>query len=114
MLGRPRRLALLAEGRFTPADARTAVGVLRHRPDEVAAVIDSSRAGRTRGERAGVGGIVAVDADDHVVHAGVQQGPQVGRVGEPAAVRDHADHREAHLVQRQRPAQAAVIGRGGP
>ena len=37
MIGRPRRLALLAEGRFTPAEAKTAVGVLRCRPDEVAA-----------------------------------------------------------------------------
>jgi uncharacterized NAD-dependent epimerase/dehydratase family protein len=60
MLGRPRRLALLAEGRFTPADAKTAVGVLRYRPGEVAAVIDSTRAGMTAGECAGVGGAIPV------------------------------------------------------
>ena len=60
MLGRTRRLALLAEGRFTPSDAKTAVGVLRYRPEEVAAVIDSTRAGRTAAECAGVGGAVAV------------------------------------------------------
>jgi hypothetical protein len=32
MLGKRRRLALLAEGRFTPFEAKTAVGVLRYRP----------------------------------------------------------------------------------
>jgi len=63
MFGRPRRLALLAEGRFTPSDAKSAVGVLRYRPEEVAAVIDSTRAGRTAGECAGVGGDVPVVAD---------------------------------------------------
>lgn len=56
MLGKTRRLALLAEGRFTPLDAKTAVGVLRYRPDEVVAVIDSTRAGRTCAECVGVGG----------------------------------------------------------
>jgi uncharacterized NAD-dependent epimerase/dehydratase family protein len=62
MLGKRRRLALLAEGRFTPFDAKTAVGVLRYRPDQVAAVIDSTRAGRTAGECAGVGGAIPVVA----------------------------------------------------
>jgi len=63
MFGRPRKLALLAEGRFSPSDAKTAVGVLRYRPEEVAAVIDSTRAGRTAQECAGVGGTVPVVAD---------------------------------------------------
>jgi uncharacterized NAD-dependent epimerase/dehydratase family protein len=60
MFGRTRRLALLAEGRFTPTDAKTAVGLLRYRPEEVAVVIDSTRAGRTASECAGVGGAVPV------------------------------------------------------
>jgi uncharacterized NAD-dependent epimerase/dehydratase family protein len=60
MLGRPRRLALLAEGRLTPTDAKTAVGVLRYRPEEVVAVIDSTRAGRTASACVGVGGDVPV------------------------------------------------------
>ena len=47
MLGKPRRLAILAEARFTPLDAKTAVGVLRYRPEEVVAVLDSTRAGGT-------------------------------------------------------------------
>src|SRR5580765_623696 len=63
MLGKRRRLALLAEGRFTPFEAKTAVGVLRYRPDQVAAVIDSTRAGRSAGECAGVGGAIPVVTD---------------------------------------------------
>src|SRR5205814_9159619 len=62
MLGKPRRLAILAEARFTPLDAKTAVGVLRYRPHEVAAVIDSTRAGRTAQACAGVGGDIPVVA----------------------------------------------------
>jgi uncharacterized NAD-dependent epimerase/dehydratase family protein len=60
MLGKPRRLAILAEARFTPLDAKTAVGVLRYRPEEVAAVVDSTRAGRTTRVCVGVGGEVPV------------------------------------------------------
>jgi len=63
MLGRPRRLAILAEGRFTASDAKTAVGVLRYRPGEVVVVIDSTRAGRTAAECTGVGGTTPVVAD---------------------------------------------------
>jgi uncharacterized NAD-dependent epimerase/dehydratase family protein len=63
MLGRPRRLAVLAEGSFSPLDGKTAVGVLRYRPDEVAAVVDATRAGRTAQECAGVGGDIPVVAD---------------------------------------------------
>src|SRR5215471_4336642 len=63
MLGKPRRLALLAEGSFTPLDGKTAVGVLRYRPDEVAAVIDSTRAGRTAEACVGVGGAIPVVKD---------------------------------------------------
>src|SRR5437867_8014789 len=62
MLGRRRRLALLAEGCFTPLDAKTAVGVLRYRGDEVAAVIDSAHAGSTAEACVGVGGVVPVVA----------------------------------------------------
>jgi uncharacterized NAD-dependent epimerase/dehydratase family protein len=58
-----RQLALLAEGRFTPLDAKTAVGMLRYRPERVAAVIDSTRAGRTTQECVGAGGAIPVVAD---------------------------------------------------
>jgi uncharacterized NAD-dependent epimerase/dehydratase family protein len=60
LLGRPRRLAILAEGRFTPLDAKTAVGVLRYRPEEVAAVLDTTRAGHTAEACVGTGGATPV------------------------------------------------------
>ena len=60
MLGKPRRLALLAEGLFTPLEAKTAVGVLRYRPEEVAVVVDSNHAGRDAGACVGVGGTIPV------------------------------------------------------
>lgn len=60
MLGRKRRLALLAEDHFVPGEAKTAIGVLRYRADEVGAVIDASRAGKTAGECVGVGGSIPV------------------------------------------------------
>jgi uncharacterized NAD-dependent epimerase/dehydratase family protein len=56
-------LAILAEASFTPLEAKTAVGVLRYRAAGVAAVIDSTRAGRTATECVGTGGGVPVVAD---------------------------------------------------
>ena len=57
------RLALLAEGRFTALDAKTAVGILRYRPADVAAVVDSTRAGSRAQDVVGAGGDVPVVAD---------------------------------------------------
>ena len=71
MLGRPRRVALLAEQCFHPRDAKTAVGILRYRAPEVAAVIDSTRAGSTAQQCVGCGGAVPVVGDlDAAVRAG--------------------------------------------
>ena len=58
-----RPLVLLAEGCLTPLDAKTAVGLLRYRPERVAAVLDSTRAGRTAADCVGVGGAIPVVAD---------------------------------------------------
>lgn len=63
MLGKTRRLAVLAEGSFNATDAKTAVGVLRYRPEEVVAVLDSTRAGRSAQSCAGVGGEIPVVAN---------------------------------------------------
>jgi len=41
----PRRLAILAEGNFGFHHGKTAVGVIRYGPDQVVAVIDSTKAG---------------------------------------------------------------------
>lgn len=60
MLGKKRRIAVMAEGSFTPLEAKTALGVIRYRPEEVVAVIDSVRAGRTAADCVGVGGDIPV------------------------------------------------------
>ncbi|OGF09172.1 MAG: hypothetical protein A2W00_12275 [Candidatus Eisenbacteria bacterium RBG_16_71_46] len=92
MLGKPRRLAVLAEGSFAPLDAKTAIGVLRYRPAEVAAVIDSTRAGRTAAACVGVGGTTPVVAGlDEAAALGADAlligiAPQGGQL--PAAWRD--------------------------
>jgi uncharacterized NAD-dependent epimerase/dehydratase family protein len=62
MLGKQRRIAVMAEGSFTLMDAKTALGVLRYRSSEVVAVIDSGRAGRTCEDCVGVGGDTPVVA----------------------------------------------------
>jgi uncharacterized NAD-dependent epimerase/dehydratase family protein len=61
-LTRRRRILILAEGRFSVLDAKTATCVLRYRGDEVVGVLDSQTAGRTAGEVVGVGGGVPVVA----------------------------------------------------
>ncbi len=59
-----RRLAILAEGRFSVHGAKTAVGVLRFSADPTVAVIDSAHAGQSA---AGALGIAGVGADVPVV-----------------------------------------------
>src|SRR5437870_6111516 len=50
----PRR-AILAEGQFAPATAKTAIGILRYAPFPVVAVVDSTRAGKDAADCVGVG-----------------------------------------------------------
>ncbi|HEY7461317.1 MAG TPA: DUF1611 domain-containing protein, partial [Gemmatimonadota bacterium] len=52
---RRRRILILAEGRFSVLDAKTATCVVRYRGDEVVAVLDSVNAGRDCAEVIGVG-----------------------------------------------------------
>jgi uncharacterized NAD-dependent epimerase/dehydratase family protein len=54
------RLAILAEGAFGVLGSKTAACVIRHRQDEVVAVIDSTRAGSTSEEAIGFGGAIPV------------------------------------------------------
>ena len=55
---RPRRLLLLAEGRSAdPHSGKTARGVLRYRPDDVVALLDSTRAGETQDGKPIVGAV---------------------------------------------------------
>jgi len=51
----PRRLVLLTEGSLDPYNAKTAVGVLRYRPEHVACVLDSLRAGEDLEKLVGTG-----------------------------------------------------------
>lgn len=48
-----RRLAILAEGKFSVNGAKTAVGVLRYSPDTVVAIIDSTRRGQDAAQALG-------------------------------------------------------------
>jgi uncharacterized NAD-dependent epimerase/dehydratase family protein len=59
---RGRRYAILAEGRFSPMGSKTANGLIRFRPDEAVAVIDSTRAGRRVPEVLGYGPDIPVVA----------------------------------------------------
>jgi uncharacterized NAD-dependent epimerase/dehydratase family protein len=56
------RIVILTEGKSTPDDAKTATGLLRYRPGDVAAVLDSTRAGKTAGEVLGTGGDIPIVA----------------------------------------------------
>lgn len=65
------KLAILAEGQFAPATAKTAIGVLRYAPFEVVAVVDSTRAGKDAAECVGVGaGVPVVSSVDDAIARG--------------------------------------------
>jgi len=61
--GNKRRMAILAEGCFTALEAKTASGLIRYMPEEVVAVIDSSRVDKTAQECIGLGGDIPVVKD---------------------------------------------------
>src|SRR5688572_25190656 len=51
-----RRLLVLIEGSSNPLTAKTAINVVRYRPEQVVAVFDSASAGKTSQQVLGVGG----------------------------------------------------------
>jgi uncharacterized NAD-dependent epimerase/dehydratase family protein len=55
-------MVILVDGYTDPCTAKTAVCVIRYRPEEVAAVLDRSGAGGTSGQLLGVGGAIPVVA----------------------------------------------------
>ena len=55
MATRTYRVAILAEGLFTPLTAKTATGVIRYSAHKIVAVIDSTRAGKTVRQALGFG-----------------------------------------------------------
>ncbi|HVR74060.1 MAG TPA: DUF1611 domain-containing protein [Planctomycetota bacterium] len=56
------RIVILTEGKSTPDDAKTATGLLRYRPEDVVAVLDSTHAGKKAGEVLGTGGNIPIVA----------------------------------------------------
>lgn len=59
---RSRRIVLLTEGHSEPAAGKTASCLLRYRTGEIAAILDSTQAGRTAHDLFGVGGSIPVVA----------------------------------------------------
>jgi len=76
------KVAILAEGQFTRATAKTAIGVLRYAPFEIVAVVDSTRAGKDAAECVGVGAGVPVVAS---VEDAIARGATVLLIGTAAA-----------------------------
>lgn len=59
----PRRMVIVAEGKFSPLESKTANQAIRYFPDEVVGVIDSRQAGRTVQQVLGFGGDIPVFPD---------------------------------------------------
>src|SRR5438132_5273499 len=95
------KVAILAEGQFARATAKTAIGVLRYAPFEVVAVVDSTRAGTDAAECVGVGRGVPVVADGPTALA---RGATVLLIGTAAA--------GGRIPDEYRPALAAALERG--
>ena len=76
------KVAILAEGQFERATAKTAIGVLRYAPFEVVAVVDSTRAGKDAAEYVGTGKGVPVVAS---VEDALARGATVLLIGTAAA-----------------------------
>ncbi|HZU14120.1 MAG TPA: DUF1611 domain-containing protein [Chloroflexota bacterium] len=55
-----RRLVILAEGSLEFHHGKTAISLLRYRPEEVVAVVDSTNAGKTTNEVLGIGGDIPI------------------------------------------------------
>lgn len=58
-----RRIAVLAEGKFSPLQSKTANQAIRYLPNEVVAVIDSTQAGKSAQDVLGFGGAIPVLRD---------------------------------------------------
>src|SRR2546428_10315950 len=95
------KLAILAEGQFARATAKTAIGVLRYAPFGVVAVVDSTRAGKDAADCVGVGAGVPVVA---TVEDATSRGATVLLIGTAAA--------GGRIPDGYRPALAPGLGRG--
>ncbi|HEV8228454.1 MAG TPA: DUF1611 domain-containing protein [Candidatus Limnocylindria bacterium] len=92
----PSRVAILADGLFARATAKTAIGVLRYATFPVVAVIDSTRAGTDAAEHVGVGRGVPVVAS---VDEAIARGAEVVLIGTAAAGGRIDDRYRPHLAR---------------
>jgi len=58
-----RRIVILAEGKFSPLESKTANQAIRYIPDDIVAVIDSTQRGKSAREVLGFGGTIPVVAN---------------------------------------------------
>ena len=94
-------VAILAEGQFARATAKTAIGVLRYAPYPVVAVVDSTRAGTDAATHVGVGKGVPVVA---TVDDAIAKGADVLLIGTASA--------GGRISDSFRPALARALERG--
>ncbi|MGH7558273.1 MAG: DUF1611 domain-containing protein [Gemmatimonadota bacterium] len=73
-----RRVLILAEGRFSVIDAKTATCVIRYAPDDVVGVLDSRTAGRTTDEILGFGPALPIVG---TIEEGLALGPDTLLIG---------------------------------
>ena len=58
-----RRMVVLAEGKFSPLESKTANQVIRYIPEEIIGIVDSTQAGRTCQQIIGFGGNIPILPD---------------------------------------------------
>jgi uncharacterized NAD-dependent epimerase/dehydratase family protein len=90
------KLAILAEGQFAPATAKTAIGVLRYAPYPVVAIVDSTRAGTDAYAHVGTGAGVPIVA---TVDEAIALGAEALLIGTAAAGGRIADAYRPHLAR---------------
>jgi uncharacterized NAD-dependent epimerase/dehydratase family protein len=78
MQEKKRRIAILSEGYFGDLEAKTASGLIMYRPNEVVAVIDSTKAGRSVQRILGFGGDIPIVED---LEASLKFGPNALLIG---------------------------------
>jgi uncharacterized NAD-dependent epimerase/dehydratase family protein len=73
-----RRIVILSEGYFGDLEAKTASGLIMYKPEEVVAVIDSTKAGKSVQEILGFGGEIPIVID---LEASLKYGPNALLIG---------------------------------
>jgi uncharacterized NAD-dependent epimerase/dehydratase family protein len=90
------RLAILAEGQFAPATAKTAIGVLRYAPYPIVAIVDSTKAGEDAYTCVGTGRGVPIVA---TVDEAIERGAEALLIGTASAGGRIADRDRPHLTR---------------